>query len=102
MAGFAKLALLEQLPPGSSLEVEHQGRIYALFNEGGTIRAIDGLCAHQGGPLAEGEVRDGCVTCPWHGWQYDLATGQSLLSARVRQDCFDVKVVGNDILVAIP
>lgn len=102
MPGFVKLAHLKQVPPGSSLEVEYQGRIYALFNLDGTLHAIDGLCAHQGGPLAEGHLSGTVVTCPWHGWQYDVASGQSLISKRVLQESFPVKLDGDDILVAVP
>ena len=54
MAGLVKMATLSELPPGAAKEVEHEGRIYALFNVGGVISAIDGICPHQGGPLAEG------------------------------------------------
>src|SRR4051812_27455134 len=75
MAGFVRLASLEDLPPGGSLEVEHEGHIYALFNVDGVISAIDGICAHQGGPLADGPLRGTMVTCPWHGWQFDIRTG---------------------------
>lgn len=99
MPAFVKLATLADLPPGAAREVEHDGRIVALFNRDGVIYAIDGLCPHQGGPLAEGEVRDGVVTCPWHGWQFDLTTGRSLLSDRIRQDAYNVKIDGQDVLV---
>ncbi len=102
MPGFVKLATLDALPPGAAIEVEHDGRIYALFHRDGTIYAIDGICPHQGGPLAEGEVKGSVVTCPWHGWQFELRTGQSLLSTRVRQAVFEVRVEGRDVLVAVP
>lgn len=101
MPGFVKLATLDDLPPNGALEVEHDGRIYALFNVGGTIRAIDGLCAHQGGPLAEGALEGTVVTCPWHGWQFDVESGRSLLSDRIRQATFEVRVEGRDVLVAV-
>src|SRR5690349_4369608 len=84
MPGFVKMATLEELPPGGSKEVEHDGRIYALFNVAGRISAIDGICPHQGGPLAEGALEGADVTCPWHGWQFDVKTGQSKLSGRIQ------------------
>src|SRR5437763_370712 len=74
MAGFVKMATMSELPPGSAREVEHDGRIYALFNVDGVISAIDGICPHQGGPLAEGPVEGTTLTCPWHGWQFDVRT----------------------------
>ncbi len=102
MPGFVKLATLDELPPGSSKEVEHEGRIYAIFNVNGVISAIDGICPHQGGPLADGRVSGGIVTCPWHGWQFELGSGRSTISHRITQAVFEVKVEGSDVLVAVP
>ena len=47
----------------------------AIFRHQGRLSAVSGVCAHQNGPLAEGAVIDGCITCPWHGFQYRLADG---------------------------
>jgi nitrite reductase/ring-hydroxylating ferredoxin subunit len=101
MPRFVKMATLEELPPGSAIEVEHEGRIYALFNLGGTIRAIDGICPHQGGPLAEGLTEGTVVTCPWHGWQFDLRDGTMPSGSRIKQAVFEVKIEGQDVLVAV-
>lgn len=102
MPGYVKMATLDELPPGAAKEVEHEGRIYALFNRDGEVSAIDGICPHQGGPLAEGQRLDNVVTCPWHGWQFDVATGQSLLARRVRLPVFPVRIEGQDVLVEVP
>ena len=102
MPGFVKMATLEELPPGTAREVEHDGRIYALFNVNGVVSAIDGICPHQGGPLADGFIEGTCVTCPWHGWQFDVQTGKTPLGARIKQAVYDVKIEGSDILVQTP
>lgn len=102
MPDFVKMATLEELPPGASKEVEHDGRIFALFNVDGQILVIDGICPHQGGPLAEGMIEGAIVTCPWHGWQFDVRTGQSQISPRIQQASYEVKVEGQDVLVAVP
>ncbi len=102
MARFVTLATLDELPPGSAREVEHEGRIYALFHVDGVISALDGICPHQGGPLAEGAVAGTQVTCPWHGWQFDVRTGRSGFGRGPVQACFEVKVEGNAVLVAVP
>jgi nitrite reductase/ring-hydroxylating ferredoxin subunit len=47
----------------------------AVFRHAGALSAVTNLCAHQNGPLGEGRVIDGCVTCPWHGYQYRLEDG---------------------------
>src|SRR5215472_8390186 len=101
MLRFVKMATLDELPPGAAKEVEHEGRVYALFNVGGTILAIDGICPHQGGPLAEGDVAGTIVTCPWHGWQFDLKSGRMPSGSRVKQEVFEVKVEGESVLVAV-
>ena len=51
------------------------GERIAVFRDGDRIGALSNLCAHQNGPLGEGRIVDGCVTCPWHGYQYRLADG---------------------------
>jgi nitrite reductase (NADH) small subunit len=99
MPGFVKMATLDELPPGAAKEVEHEGRIYALFNIAGTISAIDGICPHQGGPLAEGQVEGTTVTCPWHGWQFDVCSGKTPLGTKLKQTVYEVKVEGRDVLV---
>ena len=53
------------------------GRYLAVWLlDDGDVRVIDNACCHVGGPLVDGAVKDGCVICPWHGWTYDLATGE--------------------------
>ncbi|MEO0813478.1 MAG: Rieske (2Fe-2S) protein, partial [Myxococcota bacterium] len=54
-----------------------EGERIAIVRSGDSVSAIHGVCAHQGGPLYEGKVIDGCLTCPWHGWQYRPEDGQS-------------------------
>jgi nitrite reductase/ring-hydroxylating ferredoxin subunit len=101
MSDYVKMATLDELPPGHAKEVEHGGRIYALFNVGGVISAIDGVCPHQGGPLAEGTLEGCTVTCPWHGWPFDVQTGKTPLGPRIKQPVYDVRIEGNDVLVQV-
>jgi nitrite reductase/ring-hydroxylating ferredoxin subunit len=51
------------------------GERIAVFRDGDRIGAVTNLCAHQNGPLGEGRIVDGCITCPWHGYQYKLEDG---------------------------
>jgi nitrite reductase/ring-hydroxylating ferredoxin subunit len=101
MPGFVKMATLDELPPGATKEVEHEGRIYALFNADGVISVIDGICPHQGGPLADGVIEGTMVTCPWHGWQFDVRTGKTPLGSRLKQTVYEVRIEGQDVLVAV-
>ena len=76
--GFVFAAREDALGDGTAVSVDIGGHAYALFRIDGKVRAIDGLCPHEGGPLAEGTVSKGVVTCPWHGWTFDACTGCSL------------------------
>lgn len=96
------MATLDDLAEGQSREVEHDGRVYAIFNIGGKISAVDGICPHQGGPLADGPIAGNCVTCPWHGWQFDVTTGSTPINKKLKLPIFDVKIEGNEIFVAVP
>ena len=76
--GYVFAAREAALAEGAAVSVDIGGHTYALFRIDGKVRAIDGLCPHEGGPLAEGTVSKGVVTCPWHGWTFDACTGCSL------------------------
>ncbi len=64
------------IPEGRGIVVPVAGgEPVAIFRHGGRLSAVSNLCAHQNGPLGEGRVLDGCITCPWHGFQYRLEDG---------------------------
>ena len=73
---------------------EHAGASYAVFAVGDELHVTDGACPHNGGPLAEGLVRDGVVTCPWHWYAYELATGRCRTAAGYELKRYPVVVVG--------
>ena len=102
MAQFVPVAKLDDFPAGSCREVEFDGRVVALFNVCGQIHAIDGICAHAGGPLGEGELNGSVVTCPWHGWQFDVTNGQNVRCSTLKQCVYQVKVENGEILLAQP
>lgn len=99
MSSFVKVARRDEIPDGSGKTVEVGGRKIALFNSGGNFYAIDNICRHRGGPLAEGDFFGTTVVCPWHGWEYDITTGQSVDDPSVKLACFAVRVEGDDVLV---
>ena len=101
MSDWQKLIAAADVPVGCGKEFAVSGRIVALFNVDGQFHAIDGICAHQGGPLAKGQLVDGVVTCPWHGWQYQVANGQHCLNPRICQTTFEVKVESGDVFVRV-
>ena len=101
MANFVKVAQTSEIPAGQGKCVEVEGRRLAIFNVDGSYYAIDDVCQHQGGPLGEGELSGKIVTCPWHGWEYDVTNGINTFDTDLKQEQFEVKVDGNDILVAL-
>jgi nitrite reductase (NADH) small subunit len=99
MANWTRLAPLGDCPPGESRELVVGDRIVALFNVAGTLYALDGVCPHQGGPLGKGKLCGQVVTCPWHGWQFNVATGRHQLSRTVVQPGFPLRVEGDVIWI---
>ncbi len=78
------------------------GRVVALFRSGDDLYAVDGMCAHQGGPLAQGLLDGKCVTCPWHGWQYDVSDGKNLLTGKKMLEHFPVEVRDDLVWIELP
>lgn len=99
---FLKVATLSQLPVGSVIEVSVGDDLYALCNDGGTIRAVSGICKHQGGPLGQGNLIDGRLICPWHAWEWDCRTGENCDNPEDRLATYEVKVAGDDIFLQVP
>lgn len=88
------------VPPGRATSVTPAaGPRIAIFNHNGCLRAVAGVCAHQGGPLAEGRIIDGCITCPWHGWQYRPEDGQSPPPFTERIPTYEVRIENQRIYV---
>lgn len=95
------VAKCTDMPPGSCRSVEVDGIGVALFNVDGTIYALDNTCPHAGGPLGEGALIGEIVQCPWHGWRYNVRTGERPANPDFRVTCFPVQIQDNIILVSI-
>jgi 3-phenylpropionate/trans-cinnamate dioxygenase ferredoxin component len=99
MAQFVKVGIkaeLEDLEGGKLVEVG--GQKIAIFNLGGKYYAIENICPHRGGPLAEGIVAGDEVICPWHGSRFNIKTGAvSTPPAREGVKSFPVRVIGDDV-----
>ncbi len=88
MPNWIQLARVNELPVGASKECVAEGRVVALFNVQGKFYALDGVCPHQGGPLGRGLLEGSVVTCPWHGWQFDVTSGRHQFNAQIKQRLF--------------
>jgi len=89
--------------PGEAIRVDVRGVPVAVFNIGGELRAIEARCTHRGGPLEKGTVKDRSVTCPWHGSQFSLDTGQVVRGpATTPERAFTVRLEDNVLVVDAP
>jgi nitrite reductase/ring-hydroxylating ferredoxin subunit/DMSO/TMAO reductase YedYZ heme-binding membrane subunit len=91
---------VNEVPEGRAKVVclDGQERV-AVFRHGGRLSAVTNVCAHQGGPLGEGKIVDGCITCPWHGWEYRPEDGQSPPPFTERIATYRLRVVEERILL---
>ena len=101
MPRWIRIASLTDCPPGVALERVADDRVVALFNVEGQLHALDGVCPHQGGPLGQGELTGCIVTCPWHGWQFDVGSGRNQITPTIEQARLPVKIEEGEILVEI-
>ena len=102
MSKLVKVAQTKEVAPGTGKVVEAEARSLALFNVSGTFYAIDNTCTHRGGPLGEGDLAGEVVTCPWHGAQFNVKTGDvQAPPARTGVRSFPVQVQGDDVLVEL-
>jgi NAD(P)H-dependent nitrite reductase small subunit len=97
---FVPVTAAGQVGPGSSTTVVVGDREIALFNVDGRFYALDNLCPHSGGPLADGWLEGTTVTCPWHAWCFRLTDGTMTLGNFAHVDAFDVEVQDGTVFVA--
>ena len=94
-----KAASRKDILEGQSCVVRVKEREIAVFNVGGVYHAIDNVCLHRGGPLGGGVLNGKVVTCPWHGWEYDVTTGKVAQNPAVGVSCYKLEICGEDIFV---
>ena len=114
-----EVATVDEIPPGGRKIVELEGRSVGIFNAAGELYAIRNTCPHQGGPLCRGVLtgfvvsnepgkyqylrRGEVIRCPWHGWEFDIKTGQSWCHPEsVKARTYQVEVVPGETLAKGP
>jgi nitrite reductase/ring-hydroxylating ferredoxin subunit len=91
---------VDEIPDCRAKVVAVEGRErVAVFRHGCRVSAVTNVCAHQRGPLGEGKIVDGCITCPWHGWQYLPENGQSPPPFQERIPTYRLRIVDRHILL---
>jgi nitrite reductase (NADH) small subunit len=96
-----KVASAGEIPSGTVKEFEVSGKAIAIANVDGKFHAIDNLCLHRKGPLGQGTLEGRVVTCPWHGWQFDVVSGKSVQNPAASLACYGVEVRGEELFIEI-
>src|SRR3982751_4687638 len=98
MSEFVRICSKSELPPaGQATEITVGDKVICIANVNGTISAIDNVCLHRGGPLARGVVDGDKIVCPWHGWQWNLKTGEAVHTALAKVAVYQLKIEGEDV-----
>src|SRR6266702_1742417 len=97
--GFVEVCKVDRIAEKCATIVSLSGERVAVFRYDGKVSAISNACQHQNGPLGEGRIIDGCVTCPWHGYQYQPESGAAPAPFKEKVPTFRVKVVEGSVFV---
>ena len=100
MAEFIKVAKNSEIGEGQAKLVQCAGNEIALWKASGKCYAVGNVCPHLGGPISEGTLEGKVVTCPWHGWNYDLESGVSPINPNAYVPTYEVRVEGDEILIS--
>lgn len=102
MSDFVRVAQISDLPDPGKLLVEVDDRLLALFHVAGNFYALDDVCTHDGGPLAEGKLCEFTIACPRHGAKFDIRTGEALtMPATQPTVSHEVQVRGAEVFVRL-
>lgn len=97
--GFVLVCDLSEIPEKRAKIAQINGQKIAVFRYDGKLSAVNNICRHQHGPIGEGKIVDGCITCPWHGYQYLPHNGQSPPPFKEKLETYDVRLVGAKVWV---
>jgi len=96
---FERAAKTSDIAQGAIHEVQVGGKTVAVAHVGDKFHAINNICLHRGGPLGQGVMDGNIVTCPWHGWQFDVTTGKAAQNPTIGVACYPVEVRGDEVFV---
>jgi nitrite reductase (NADH) small subunit len=101
MSEFALACPVTDLAEDKPKSCQVSGRNVTLVKSNDRVFALDGVCPHRGGPLAEGFVQDGCLYCPWHGWGFNLETGNYVGAPGIGVRTHPVEVKDGSVMVKL-
>ena len=97
--GFVEVCRADGIAEKCATVVSLSGERVAVFRYDGKVSAISNVCQHQNGPLGEGRIIDGCVTCPWHGYQYQPESGAAPPPFKEKIPTFRIKIVEGTVFI---
>jgi methionine sulfoxide reductase heme-binding subunit len=97
--GFHKICSVHEIPVDRAVTACLEKERIAIFRYDNKISAVSNVCKHQNGPLGEGKIIDGCITCPWHGYQYKPQDGRAPSPFKEKLKTFEVKIIDNNVWV---
>ena len=95
--GFVKVCSVNEIEEDRAKMFCVDKERIAVFKTEGKLFAVNNVCKHQNGPLGEGKIVDGCITCPWHGYQYLPKNGQSPPPFKEKVSTYDLQMEGTDV-----
>ncbi len=98
---FHPVARADDIAPGTVVAVEAAEQRIALARVGDDFYAAQGACPHLEGPLGEGRLEDCVLSCPWHGWQFDVRTGKNEFDHAIVLRTYEVEVAAGEVRVAV-
>ncbi len=101
MAEWIRVAKTEEVEAGTGIVAEVKDMCVAVFNVNGTFHVIDNTCMHRGGPLGEGDLEGETVSCPWHGWEYNVKTGHCVNNPSSHVKSYPTKVENDEIHIEV-
>ncbi len=101
-ASAVHVAMEEEIPEGARKIVKVGNLSIGVFHYDGEWYAIGNNCVHRGGPIATGDLENGTITCPWHGYEYNIKTGELLADPKARLPVYQVVVHAGEVSVMIP
>lgn len=99
---FIPVGPVSAIKEGQGKRYDCRGTTIAVFKSGGALYALDDTCPHRGGPLGKGDLEDGCVLCPLHGWAFELSTGKMRGNPNVAVTAYEVKQDGDTVAIGPP
>ena len=98
---FVRVAKATDIAPDQIREIQLDGTTIALANVAGQFHAISNTCLHRGGPLGQGALQGNVVTCPWHGWSFDVTSGKVSPNQTAGVACYLVELRGEGVYVDV-